>query len=103
MARSCTKFNHVHFARFFRSAPTYIKEEHPQQLAIPCPRTRHWHEACESCPGSAIPGEAATNSGSSAQRSKPMESGRISRRHLMQGGAALTLGAAAGLRPAFAA
>lgn len=32
-----------------------------------------------------------------------MDFGRISRRHLLQGGAALTLGAAAGLRPAFAA
>ncbi|MGY3651005.1 basic membrane protein A [Bradyrhizobium sp. LM4.3] len=32
-----------------------------------------------------------------------MEFGRISRRHLLQGGAALTLGAAAGIRPAFAA
>ena len=32
-----------------------------------------------------------------------MEFGRISRRHLLQGGAALTLGAAAGVRPAFAA
>ena len=32
-----------------------------------------------------------------------MDIGRISRRHLLQGGAALTLGAAAGARPAFAA
>src|SRR5207237_9859505 len=32
-----------------------------------------------------------------------MDFGRISRRHVLQGGAALTLGAAAGLRPAFAA
>src|SRR5580704_15796150 len=32
-----------------------------------------------------------------------MDLGKISRRHLMQGGAALTLGAAAGLRPALAA
>src|SRR4051794_33327997 len=32
-----------------------------------------------------------------------MEFGRISRRHLLQGGAALTLGAAAGARPSFAA
>ena len=32
-----------------------------------------------------------------------MDFGRISRRHLLQGGAALTLGAAAGIRPAFAA
>src|ERR1700737_1508840 len=32
-----------------------------------------------------------------------MDSGKISRRHLMQGGAALTLGAAVGVRPAAAA
>src|SRR3954471_2331236 len=32
-----------------------------------------------------------------------MDFGKISRRHLLQGGGALTLGAAAGLRPAFAA
>ena len=32
-----------------------------------------------------------------------MDFGRISRRHLLQGGAALTLGAALGVRPAFAA
>src|SRR5215475_2160544 len=32
-----------------------------------------------------------------------MDFGRISRRHLLQGSAALTLGAAAGIRPAFAA
>ncbi len=32
-----------------------------------------------------------------------MDFGRISRRHVLQGGAALTLGAAAGARPAFAA
>ncbi|MGY4452088.1 basic membrane lipoprotein Med (substrate-binding protein (PBP1-ABC) superfamily) [Bradyrhizobium sp. i1.3.1] len=32
-----------------------------------------------------------------------MDFGKISRRHLLQGGAALTLGAAAGVRPAFAA
>src|SRR5947209_6708882 len=37
------------------------------------------------------------------QRSKPMDSGKISRRHLMQGGAALTFGAAFGARPALAA
>ncbi|WP_377829691.1 BMP family ABC transporter substrate-binding protein [Bradyrhizobium lupini] len=32
-----------------------------------------------------------------------MEFGRVSRRHLLQGGAAVTLGAATGIRPAFAA
>ena len=32
-----------------------------------------------------------------------MDFARISRRHLLQGGAALSLGAATGLRPAFAA
>ncbi|HEU0150896.1 MAG TPA: BMP family ABC transporter substrate-binding protein, partial [Bradyrhizobium sp.] len=32
-----------------------------------------------------------------------MDLGRISRRHLLQGGAAFTLGAATGLRPALAA
>src|SRR6201989_3053223 len=32
-----------------------------------------------------------------------MDFGKISRRHLLQGSAALTLGAATGLRPAFAA
>src|SRR3569832_1990292 len=35
--------------------------------------------------------------------STPMDFGRISRRHLLQGSAALGLSAAAGLRPAFAA
>src|SRR3954464_8981230 len=37
------------------------------------------------------------------QGEQAMEFGRISRRHLLQGSAALTLGAAAGARPSFAA
>src|ERR1700674_2896663 len=41
--------------------------------------------------------------GSSAKRSTPMDFGRISRRHLLQGSAALTLGTAFGARSAVAA
>ena len=37
------------------------------------------------------------------QREQPMDFGRISRRHLLQGGAALTLGSALGGRSAYAA
>src|SRR5260370_8967852 len=38
-----------------------------------------------------------------AQREQAMDFGRISRRHLLQGGAALTLGSTFGVRPALAA
>src|SRR6202142_1062173 len=54
-------------------------------------------------PGSAGPAKPRISGGPSANRSKPMDFGRISRRHLLQGSAALTLGTALGARSAAAA
>src|SRR3569832_1015451 len=48
-------------------------------------------------------GAATRSRRSIRQGEQVMDFGRISRRHLLQGGPALTLGAAAGGRPAFAA
>src|SRR5258706_7928031 len=55
------------------------------------------------CPQAAPEGEAGDQGRCSRQREPPMDFGRISRRHLLQGSAALTLGRAFGARSAFAA
>src|ERR1700683_276086 len=54
-------------------------------------------------PGFAGPAEPRNQRRSARQREQPMDFGRISRRHLLQGSAALTLGTALGARNAFAA
>src|SRR5580700_5164633 len=53
--------------------------------------------------GFAGPAKPRNQRRSIRQREQPMDFGRISRRHLLQGGAALTLGSALGARSAFAA
>src|ERR1700733_4382184 len=53
--------------------------------------------------GSAGPAKPRNQRRSIRQREQPMDFGRISRRHLLQGGAALTLGSALGARSALAA
>src|ERR1700689_3253719 len=54
-------------------------------------------------PGFAGPAEPRNQRRSARQREQPMDFGRISRRHLLQGSAALTLGTALGARSAAAA
>ena len=54
-------------------------------------------------PGSAASGEAAKLAAVHPPKEQPMDFGRISRRHLLQGSAALTLGSALGVRSAAAA
>src|ERR1700719_2050976 len=54
-------------------------------------------------PGFAGPAKPRNQRRSIRQREQPMDFGRISRRHLLQGGAALTLGTALGARSALAA
>src|ERR1700727_2664956 len=53
--------------------------------------------------GFAGPAKPRNQRRSARQREQPMDFGRISRRHLLQGSAALTLGTALGARPAAAA
>src|ERR1700729_1757409 len=53
--------------------------------------------------GFAGPAKPRNQRRSVRQREQPMDFGRISRRHLLQGGAALTLGSALGVRAAAAA
>src|ERR1700674_2245736 len=54
-------------------------------------------------PGFAGPAKPQNQRRSIRQREQTMDFGRISRRHLLQGGAALTLGTALGARSALAA
>src|SRR6201986_2484071 len=56
-----------------------------------------------SAPGFAGPAKPRNQRRSARQREQPMDLGRISRRHLLQGSAALTLGTALGARSAPAA
>src|ERR1700749_1652422 len=55
-----------------------------------------------SAPGFAGPAKPRNQRRSARQREQPMDLGRISRRHLLQGSAALTLGTALGARSAAA-
>src|ERR1700733_7675087 len=56
-----------------------------------------------SCPGSAGSAQPRNQRRPVRQREQPMDFGKISRRHLLQGGAALSLGTAFGACQAFAA
>lgn len=62
-----------------------------------------WHEACDILFRLRQTGDGQERGAVHPPRENPMDFGRISRRHLLQGSAALSLGAAVGVRPAFAA
>src|SRR5260370_29809395 len=74
-----------------------------QSIETECLPKRLWHEACDMAfrapPNRRSRGLAAVD----PPKEQPMDFGRISRRQLLQGGAALTLGTAFGARSARAA
>src|SRR6202789_1485873 len=62
-----------------------------------------WHEHCDMPPGLRRTAKPRNQRRPVRQKEAPMDFGKISRRHLLQGSAALTLGSALGVRSAAAA
>src|SRR6266702_8806669 len=86
----------------FGPAPQAILQSF-QIVKLPCSENRRWHDNCDNPSGLRRTRGFAQSRRASRQRERSMDFGRISRRHLLQGSAALALGGTIGARGAQAA